>query len=135
MRLPALDTDYWELRSAERSHAENPTKFHIPPLEARNSLSRGRAAKLIFDIAAYDESGQIIVGGERMWVIVAERIGDSYIGILDSKPSLESTDDVYLVFGAEIPFLPEHVIDIAEPPKEYQDWQLSQPPERKWPRR
>ena len=69
-----------------------------------------------------------------MWVIVSERIGEYYIGILDSKPSLEPSDDMYLVFGAEIPFLPEHVIDIGHPPKEYQDWQLSQPPERKWPR-
>jgi hypothetical protein len=134
LRLPTIEIDYWELRSAERSHAENPTKFQIPSADARNSLARGDAAKLIFDIEACDESGQLVVGGERMWVIVSERIGDYYIGILDSKPSLDASDDVYLVFGAEVPFLPEHVIDIAHPPKQYQDWQLSQPPERQWPR-
>ena len=134
MRLPTLSDDYWELRSAEASHAENPEAFPVPALEARNSLQRGDAAKLIFDIEAEDELNRPVVGGERMWVIVAERIGDFYVGILDSKPSLDESDDVYLRFGAEIPFLPEHVIEIGHPPKEYQDWQLSQPPERTWTR-
>lgn len=48
-----------------------------------------------------------------MWVIVSEVIGDSYIGILDSKPAtVEPEDDVYLVFGAEIPFKSEHIAGI-----------------------
>ena len=67
-----------------------------------------------------------------MWVLVAERLGGGYIGILDSQPaSVERSDNVYLCFGAEIPFFPEHVIDIADPPAEYVEWQLSQPPERR----
>jgi hypothetical protein len=41
---------------------------------------------------------------------------------------------VYLCLGAEIPFLAEHVIDIDTPPQDYADWQLSQNPERIWPR-
>jgi len=70
-----------------------------------------------------------------MWVIVSEKRGKYYIGILDSRPaSFEPSDDVYLCFGAEIPFLAEHVIGIGDPPEEYSNWQLSQAPERKWPR-
>ncbi len=69
-----------------------------------------------------------------MWVIVADQIGDAYIGILDAQPSFDPSEDVYLRFGAEIPFRPEHVIEIAQPPRKYVEWQLGQPPERVWPR-
>jgi hypothetical protein len=70
-----------------------------------------------------------------MWAIVSEQIGDVYIGILDNQPaSIEAANDVHLCFGAEIPFLAEHVIDIGQPPEEYVQWQLSHSPERRWPR-
>lgn len=136
MRLADIESDSWELRSGEAAHQAHPDTFWIPPIEARRNLKRGQAAKLIFDILeSEDEDGKIIIQGERMWVIVAERYDEYYIGILDNQPQLiEVTDDVYLRFGAEIPFLPEHVIDIADPPQEYAEWQLSQQPERRWPR-
>ena len=135
MRLPDIESDSWELRSGEAAHQAHPDTFWIPPLEARQNLKRGQAAKLIFDMEAEDEHGDIMVQGERMWVIVAERYDDYYIGILDNQPSsIEVTDKVYLCFGAEIPFLPEHVIDIGNPPEEYVEWQLSQEPECRWPR-
>lgn len=135
MRLAELTRDFWELRSAEESARKNPEKFHLPPLEAREGLKRGHAAKLIFEIESEDEAGKPVLQGERMWVIVREQVGPAYIGILDSKPaSFEPSEKVYLCFGAEIPFLPEHVIDIASPPTDYVEWQLGQEPERKWPR-
>ena len=135
MRLAAHETDFWELRSGEEAHASNPETFGIPPLEERTGLRRGQAAKLIFEIEGIEEDGSVGVGGERMWVIVAERIGDRFLGILDNQPALiEVTDSTYLRFGAEIPFGPENVIDIADPPEDYVEWQLGQPPERTWPR-
>jgi hypothetical protein len=135
MRLPSLEQDRWQLRSGEESHRRYLDSFPIPPLKKRQGLKRGQAAQLIFDIAAQDATGNTVVGGERMWVIVAERLGDFYVGILDNKPaSFEPGDDVYLCFGAEVPFRAEHVIATADPPKQYADWQLGQPPERRWPR-
>ena len=135
MRLPSIDRDFWQLRSGERSHREHPTTFRITPLEQRQCLKRGQSAHLLFDIEGDAEDGRIQVQGERMWVIVAERVGEGYIGILDNQPAcIEPADGVYLCFGAEIPFLPEHVIDIGEPPIEYVEWQLDQAPERRWPR-
>jgi hypothetical protein len=136
MRLPTLARDFWQLRSAEQSHCDHPDTFWIPSLDRRESLRRGQAARLIFDIVGEDEStGATEVQGERMWVIVAERVGDAYIGILDNQPaSIEPGESTYLCFGVEIPFLPKHVIDIADPPSEYAEWQLAQPPERRWPR-
>lgn len=135
IRLPSFERDFWQLRSAEQSHHDHPDTFWIPPLEQRRSLHRGQSARLIFDIEGQDENGSVEVQGERMWVIVAERVGDAYIGILDHQPaSIEPSDRVYLCFGAEIPFLPEHVIDIGEPPADYVDWQLGQEPARRWPR-
>jgi hypothetical protein len=98
-------------------------------------LKRGQAAKLIFDIESEDENGKIVLTGERMWVIVAERIGEMFICILDCQPACMVPDDTaYLRFGAEVPFASEHVIEIAEPPPSYVEWQLSQPPETVWPR-
>jgi hypothetical protein len=135
MRLANRESDFWELRSAEDAHAASPNSFSIPDLVKRRSLQRGQAAKLIFDIEGYADDGSVSVQGERMWVIVAERVGDRYVGILDNQPAcLQPSDKVYLIMGAEIPFGPEHVIDIGEPPAEYVEWQLGQPPDRRWPR-
>ncbi len=107
----------------------------MPSLDRRHNLQRGHAAKLIFDIETETEEGRILIHGERMWAIVAEKIGDVYVGILDNQPScFEPNPDVYLCFGAEIPFKAEHVIKIETPPPEYVDWQLSQEPERLWSR-
>jgi hypothetical protein len=135
MRLATLNRDFWTLRSGEASHRAHPDRFWIPPLEARRNLSRGKAARLIFDIESTDDDGRVVVNGERMWVIVAERVGDRYIGILDNQPAtIEPSDATYLRFGAEIPFAPEHVIDLGDPPSDYVEWQLGQTPERVWPR-
>ena len=89
----------------------------------------------MFDIEGTEDDGSIVVQGERMWVIVAEQVGHDYIGVLDNQPaSFEPSEANYLCFGAEIPFGPEHVIDVADPPEDYVAWQLGQDPERRWPR-
>lgn len=133
--MACFERDYWELEDAEELHRQHPGTFEIPPLNWRQSLKHGDAAKLIFLIELEQEDGKIIVQGERIFVIVSERVGDAYVGILDGQPvSLERSDSIYLRFGAEVPFRPEHVIDIAKPPAEYVEWQLGIPPERRWPR-
>jgi hypothetical protein len=133
--LASFERDDWQLRSGEESHRQHPGTFWIPPLEQRENLKRGQAVRLIFEIEGEEEDGSLLVQGERMWVIVAEKVGDTYIGILDNQPScLERSDGVYLRFGAEVPFRAEHVIDIKQPPPEYVQWQLGQPPDRFWPR-
>ena len=136
MRLPSLEVDYWRLLSGEERHAANPESFWLPSLSDRQELLRGSAAKLIFEIESVNkETGEVETTTERMWVIVSEKIGETYIGILDNKPAtFEQSEDEYLCFGAEIPFQAEHVIDIGTPPQEYVDWQLGQKPERVWPR-
>ena len=135
MRLASFRYDFWQIRSAEESHHQEPGKFWIPALEKRQSLHRGQAAKLIFDIEVEQEDGRLSIQGERMWVIVSEKIGDIYLGILDSQPTcLESSNNDYLRFGAEVAFQAEHVIEIAQPPAEYIEWQLGQSAECIWPR-
>lgn len=135
MRLANMETDYWRLLSGEERHAINPDSFWIPERVRREILSRGDAVKLMFEIEGVNDKGEIERGVERMWVIVAEKIGAIYIGILDNQPaSVEPSDDSYLCFGAEVPFCAEHVIDIARPPDAYIEWQLNQEPERGWPR-
>jgi hypothetical protein len=134
MRLASRERDYWEVLSGEAAHAANPKTFWIPPRAERESLDRGQAARLIFAIESENEDGGVEVTRERMWVIVAERRDDVYIGILDNAPaSIAPGPTTYLVFGAEVPFLPEHVIDVNDPPADYVEWQLGQPPARRWP--
>lgn len=92
-------------------------------------------AKLIFVIEGEHEDGQVGVEVERMWVFITEAHDGGYIGILDNQPAcLDPGSDAYLKMGAEVPFRPEHVIDIADPPGDYMLWQRSQPPLRTWPR-
>jgi hypothetical protein len=116
-KLATFEENYWELRSAEESNRENPDKFWIPDLEIRLNLKRGNAAKLIFDFEGYGEDEQIEIGGERMWVIVKEKIDDFYLGILDNQPV--GIDEGFLDKNSEIYFKAEHITDIGYPPKEF----------------
>lgn len=135
MRLSSIEQDNWRLRSGEASHAAHPETFEIPPKAERNSLTRGQAAKLMFEIESEDSLGKLDITCERMWVIVAEKIGDTYIGILDNQPvSIIHDDDVYLCEGAEVPFQAEHVISIDMPPTDYVEQILGKKREREWPR-
>jgi hypothetical protein len=135
MRLANVAQDNWRLRSAEISHAVHPETFEVPPAVQRHNLKRGQAAKLMFEIESEDENGISDIACERMWVIVSDKVDETYIGILDSQPvSIEHGEDVYLCFGAEVPFKAEHVIEIDSPPTKYSDWQLGQKPEREWSR-
>jgi hypothetical protein len=133
MRLPTLSEDYWQLLSAEESHRRNPSTFWIPSLDARSSLQRGQAAKLMFEIEA-DEDGSVDRGVERMWVLITERVGEIYIGVLVNTPSLDAPDEFHLRLGAEVPFLPEHIIDIDDPPQDFVEQVLAREPSRRWPR-
>jgi hypothetical protein len=135
MKLPTIERDLWRLRSGELSHQASPDRFWIPDRLDRQNLRVGQAAKLIFEIYTPGMDGAASVSGERMWVIVSERVGDGYIGILDNEPaSGDQSERSYLCLGAEVPFLPEHVIDIADPPSDYAQQRLSEQPSRVWPR-
>ena len=134
MRSANLKDHYWQLDSGEARHAASPDTFWIPERSEREQLHRGQAARLLFELEGEGEKGVERVV-ERMWVIVAERVDQGYIGILDNQPaSLEPAPHVYLTEGAEIPFWPEHVIDIGDPPDEWVEHRLGQPPTRRWPR-
>ena len=117
--LANITEDFWELRSGEKSHEENPEKFWIPSQNERDSLKKGMAARLIFDIETEDENDKILTNGERMWVIVLSKKNDYYLGILSNEPASIEPDTGYLKLGCKLWFKAEHVIDIDTPPKEY----------------
>ena len=113
VRLAEIHVDGWELESAEARHAADPETFWIPPRAQRDGLQPGDGAKLLFQIASAGSSGV-----ERMWVIVRRRMGDGYVGVLDSTPT--STDAASsLVRGRMVVFAPEHVAAISVPTREY----------------
>jgi len=133
IRLPSLDRDFWTLASGEARHAESPESFWIPPRSARESLRVGEAAKLLFEVESEDESGRVQHDCERMWVVVAEVVPPFFIGRLTNAP-IAAGSEFYLELDVEVPFLPEHVIKIDQPPADFLRALFSQPPKRFWPR-
>lgn len=85
--------------SAEDKAKEFPDTFPIPTLEARQRISVGHYAKLMFTDGMYTE---------RMWVQVVSQDADtSYQGKLSNDPAF-----LGMVDQEAVGFLPEHVIDI-----------------------
>jgi hypothetical protein len=109
MREPDFQRDGWCLEDGEELQREAPDTFWLPKLGYRQSLQPGDLVKLIFRISVDD--GEEPVAVERMWVIVRERVGDQYLGILDNNPYAISENEE-LWSGVELPFSPRHVIDI-----------------------
>jgi hypothetical protein len=115
--MTSIEGDGWQLVSAEKRHAEHPTTFEVPELEARKSLRPGDAAKLLFDIQTKELDRVIDRGVDRLWVIVIARVGDRYRGVLDNDPG--RAEGLRLHEGDEITFGPEHIADIGHPPRAY----------------
>lgn len=114
---------------------EHPDTFWIPDRVVRDSLAPGQAVKLVFEIETENEDGHNELVGERMWVLVASRVLDQYLGILLNEPAcVDPSSDFYLVRGTEIPFGPEHVIAVDNPPPGFAAAWLNSPPARRWPR-
>jgi hypothetical protein len=109
MREPNFDQDGWCLEDGEELQREAPETFWLPELKDRQSLHPGDLVKLIFRISVDNEDEPVAV--ERMWVIVRERVGEQYLGILDNDPyAIEENEELWS--GVELPFSPRHVIDI-----------------------
>ncbi len=133
MRFATIERDSWELESGEERQAKSPEPFHLPAKEARCGLRAGQLAKLLFLIEASDEEGVAEQGVERMWVLVTHVQPEFLLGRLANQPaSIEAGDDTFLSLGAEIPFLPEHVIDIHEWAQQDVDDFLAHAPFKPW---
>lgn len=131
VREASLDEDGWRLLDATAVHREYPDSFEIPDVRIRNALAVGDFAKLMFSIGIADDSGGVEVV-ERMWVVVCENAGDRYFGLLDNEPDCIDENDRFWR-GVEVPFGPEHVIDVMR--GDDQSVALSRTkPLRRWPR-
>ena len=119
VKFASLSEDGWELRNGEDAHRANPDTFWIPSFEIRSSRKRGDGVKLVFVIKAMDENGADQSGGERMWVIVLERAGEHYLGLLDNEPVSIEPRSANLSRGSRVWFGPEHIIDTSEVPPAY----------------
>lgn len=108
--LPNLHDDGYAFVSGIESHREAPKTFWIPSEEEKVKVGRGTLVKLNFDIRTADKDGQDQMNGERMWVIVVERDGDWFSGILDNQPTC--TDDMKP--GMIVHFNSEHIINIGD---------------------
>jgi hypothetical protein len=84
LRHSKIETDGWELVSAEDRAAAAPEMFQIPSRSRRESLSPGDAMKLLFDIETRECGHVVDRGVDRMWVIVKAKTDEGYIGVLDT---------------------------------------------------
>lgn len=135
MRFPKMEDDYWTLVSGEERHRSAPRTFLIPPLEERRALQEGDGAKLIFEIESEDEFGDVSRECERMWVVVSEIRPLYFIGRLTNMPvGCHRESNFYLTEDVEVPFLPEHIIEIDRPPQAFLDALFSKSPKKLWPR-
>lgn len=130
MRTPSLHSDGWELDNGVESHLAAPETFWIPDEAARQSLAIGDLAKLIFRISVDDPEEPVKV--ERMWVIVREVKDGLYFGLLDNEPDTIAENDEFWI-GTEVPFGPEHVINIEKGDAKSRAL-AHQQPLRSWPR-
>ena len=108
--MGTIDTDGWELESAEERHRAAPEKFQIPSLAERSGLTIGTMVQLLVLLPGRDGAGAFIQC-ERLWVTVQEASTSGYVGQFESLPV---TSDV-LQPGARIPFQPHHVSSILVP--------------------
>ena len=101
------DTRFSGLLDAEQRHRAEPDTFSIPRSDLRHALVPGDLVKLLFGVGAGAPPP-----AERMWVVVLEAAGGSYVGRLDNEPLAISDLDV----GATIRFGAEHVAAIYREP-------------------
>ncbi|OSZ70317.1 hypothetical protein CAP40_05755 [Sphingomonas sp. IBVSS2] len=128
MRTPDLDDDGWCLESGLERHLLHPESFEIPDEATRAGLQPGDFAKLIFVIAVEEDDEPIV---ERMWVVVREAADGTYFGLLDNEPEIDENDEFWL--GTEVPFGPEHVIEVQAGNAESRDY-AARAPLKAWPR-
>lgn len=132
-RLPSLERDGWTLRSGEESHTAHPNTFALPSRSLRENLARRQQVKVIFDFEGVEEDGTVTVQGERMRLVVSEKVRDRYLGLLLDQPQLfEPEDYPYLRPAVEVPFEAQHVIEVMDLPAAVQQAMFSEPPERLW---
>ncbi|MHC2018042.1 DUF2314 domain-containing protein [Methylobacterium sp. CM6247] len=114
-RLATAELDGWYLESGVAKSELYPKTFKIPTEQERRNVIKGYLVKLVFEIALLDEENdnQEMFFGERMWVEVSHSDGPYIIGALNNTP-VSFEGDHYLQPGAEIVFLPEHIIDIID---------------------
>jgi hypothetical protein len=111
----------------------HPDTFSLPPLALRENLRSGQQVKVIFDFEGLEEDGTVSMQGERMYLVVGEKVRDRYIGLLLDQPQLfEPEDYPYLRPGVEVPFEAQHVIEVSNLPRAVQRIMFSEPPERRW---
>jgi hypothetical protein len=109
-KLPTLDQDGFVLISGVDSHREFPTTFLIPSDDDKAQVGEGCYVKLQFNIRTVDTSGKEEMNGERMWVIVEERDGDWFTGILDNQSIITAE----MKPGLVLHFNAEHILAIGE---------------------
>ena len=107
----------WAITSAVARNRAFPDTFQIPPEKRRNSLKRGEAAQVLFEIETRVDGIIVDRGVDRMWLIIISVLSDGYRGVLDSEPGY--AENLQLYRGDLIEFKAENICKIDQPPQEF----------------
>jgi hypothetical protein len=120
-RLPSIEFDGWELVSGVAMNERHPDTYTIPSAEQRAAVVASDFVKLGFEISVEnpDSDDGFEINGERMWVRIEGSYGPYLWGKLANHPL--DGEEHGLVHGAEIVFLPEHIIDIVDAEQQAKD--------------
>jgi hypothetical protein len=92
------------IQNPQQTAASAPYTYYLPPQDFLDALAAGDIVKII--IQSIPPSRKY--DSERMWVIVTERDGEAFTGVLDNQPF----DIPQLTPGDLIPFSRQDIIDI-----------------------
>jgi hypothetical protein len=107
--FPDFERDGFFLHNAVKLAELYPSTYLIPSSERRHALRVGDIVKLSFRFRS-PHAPDDMYDTERMWVIVRERMGDHWVGVLDNDPKYNAK----IASGHPVHFHPDHVIDIWE---------------------
>lgn len=115
--LPTFEKDGFELENGVETNKLYSETFHIPSEKEKSELEKGNIVKLTFHIQTQDDKGEVKINPERMWVIIFERDGEWFEGILDNQPFC--TDQINP--GMQVIFKLENIININDLKVDLQD--------------
>lgn len=131
-REPLLNTDLWELASAEERSSRSDGSFAIPSMTDRTALKPGDLVLLLFQMLG-DQPGETEMAEERMWVLITQITpAGRFLGRLINQPNWVDSRAHYLTEGSEVPFQIKHIAEIRRRVQRDIDDVLANTLHRKW---
>ena len=117
LKLRRLNSDgyikgSWQLADCIKIAEENKYTFYKPSRKLTDQLKIGNSAKLNFQ---FESTNHEDPSGERMWVIITDKQGDTFKGTLDNNPFYLRDLHYQDIIEFEHKHIIDHNLEISEP--------------------